>query len=76
MCANGQAVGLVALLEPHLLPPEEIVLQEITRRDKRTHIVQTQLLTKDEANALDIPALKDEPDVLRAFMKFLERGNK
>lgn len=70
LCKNNQAVGLALLLEGPRLPPDGVVLIEKGNKNDKPKSVNVALTAK-EAQRIDV--LNGEPDVLKAFMKYLER---
>jgi CRISPR-associated protein Cmr1 len=70
LCRDNRAVGLALLLEGSRVNLEHLILQD---EDKISH-AEKGTLTLDEARLLTkkIPALREETDVLQAFMKLLK----
>jgi CRISPR-associated protein Cmr1 len=67
LCANNQAVGLALLLEGSHRIPGKLALKD----RPRSYRLEESLTRGD---AYKIPILHGEPDVLKAFMNYLETG--
>lgn len=68
-CNNGQAVGIVVVLEAPIIPPCGLEIKELPS-DKR---VAEWRLTKDEANSEPIrEILHGQPDIIKAFFDSID----
>lgn len=67
-CANGQVVGLAALLDGTSLPLDGL---EISAKGRQAKKVKASLEAQD-IKTLAIDELKDQTDVLKAFMDYLK----
>jgi CRISPR-associated protein Cmr1 len=71
-CSDGMSVGLALLLEGSRVDLNHLVVQD---ERKRSQPVEGTLTAKEARTITHkIPELKNETDVLHAFMTFLKRG--